>query len=82
MLAAGCTNEGSEAAGGAGATDGPAYQAPEAVAPATFDAAAATATPGGSIDVSHVAQGYVAASAANQGDVVREVYTWIVNNIT
>ena len=53
------------ATGDEGSTDGPAYEEPASIQPAAFDAAAAIASSGGSIDVSHVADGYVAASATN-----------------
>lgn len=53
------------ATGDEGSTDGPAYEEPASIQSAAFDAAAAIASSGGSIDVSHVADGYVAASATN-----------------
>ena len=53
------------ATGDEGSTDGPAYEEPASIQPAAFDVAAAIASSGGSIDVSHVADGYVAASATN-----------------
>lgn len=66
-LLGGCGGNSQGAGNGAGesTTDGPAYEEPASITPAAFDAAAAIATEGGNIDVSHVAEGYVAASATN-----------------
>lgn len=66
-LLGGCGGNSQGAGNGAGesTTDGPAYEEPTSITPAAFDAVAAIATEGGSIDVSHVAEGYVAASATN-----------------
>ena len=62
----GCGGDGQAgSADDGGSTDGPAYEVPASIAPATFDSAAAVVSAGGSIDVSHVADGYVAASATS-----------------
>ena len=70
FVLAGCGGGGSQggsgaACGDAGSTDGPAYEEPASILPASFDASAAAASAGGSIDVSHTSDGYVAASAVN-----------------
>ena len=65
VMLAGCGGGEASASGDEGSTDGPAYEEPAAILPSGFDAAAAQATAAGSIDVSHVADGYVAASATN-----------------
>lgn len=48
-----------------GETSGPAFEEPASIMQAAFDAASATTSAGTSIDISHVAEGYVAASAQN-----------------
>lgn len=48
-----------------GETSGPAFTMPASIEGASFDAAASTASAGGFIDISHVAEGYVAASATS-----------------
>lgn len=67
LTLAGCSGVGSGDAGAGddGATEGPAYTEPASIQPAAFDPGTATVLAGGSIDTSHVAQGYVAASATN-----------------
>lgn len=68
LALAGCGGSGAGqpgAEGGEGSTSGPAYEEPASILPAGFDAAAALVLAGGSIDVSHVAEGYVAASATS-----------------
>ena len=58
---------GGGAAAGAtdGETSGPTFEEPASITQATFDAASATTSAGASIDTSHLAEGYVAASAQN-----------------
>lgn len=66
-----CGGGTSEGGGGAaagtadGETSGPAFEEPASIMQAAFDAASATTSAGTSIDISHVAEGYVAASAQN-----------------
>lgn len=48
-----------------GETSGPTFEEPASITQATFDAASATTSAGVSIDISHLAEGYVAASAQN-----------------
>lgn len=70
---AGCGGSGSSGGGAGGSggassdgeTSGPAYTMPASIEAAPFDAPATAASAGGSIDTSHVAEGYVAASATS-----------------
>ena len=62
---------------GESTTSGPAYSVPGSVALVAFNEGAAQTGNECAIDTSQLAQG-----AANQGDVVRNIYQWVVDNIT
>ena len=61
----GTSGGGAGSASGDGETSGPAYTMPASIEVASFDTSATAASAGGSIDTSHVAEGYVAASATS-----------------
>ena len=70
---AGCDGSGgSEPSSDAGQTSGPAFQRPS-LALSPFDGQAATVENGASIDASHLAEGYVAASASSSARLKFEV---------